>query len=379
MIKRGYKYRIYPNREQQILLEKHFGATRWIFNYGLEQKIKAYQKDKSQLSCFQIANELPELKKQKETEWLKEINAQSLQMALRNLDNAYTKFFRKKNDFPNFKSKKNKKSFSIPQGNKIDWKNKKASFVKIGKIKIVIDRIFSGQIIRATISKNSINQYFVSYLVKENIKLLIPKKIKDKTTIGIDLGLKHFAILSNGIKVDNPKFLIKSEQRLKILQKRFSKKQKGSNNGIKAKLKLAKIHNKISNQRSDFLHNFTNQLIRDNQTDTYAIESLNIKGMVKNHCLAKAINDVGWGEFVRQLQYKSKWYGKNLLIIGRFEPSSKMCSCGYVNKELKLSEREWACPKCKIKHDRDILASQNIKRFSLSGRLSPIEPVELSQ
>jgi len=379
MIEKGYKYRLYPNKAQQILLEKHFGATRWIFNYGLEQKIKSYQKDKSQLSCFQIANRLPKLKKQEETKWLKEINAQSLQMSLRNLDNAYTNFFRKQNRFPNFKSKKTKQSFSIPQGNKIDWQNKKASFIKIGKIKIVVDRQFTGKIIRATISKNLINQYFVSYIIKENIKLPKLKKVKEKTTIGIDLGIKTFATLSNGIKIDNPKFLVKSEQRLKVLQRRLSKKKKGSKNRIKAKFKVAKLHNKISNQMSYFLHNFTYQLTHDNQVDTYAIENLNINGMIKNHCLAKSIAEVSWGEFIRQLTYKCKWYGKNLLTIGRFEPSSKMCLCGYVNKELKLSDREWVCPQCEMEHDRDFLASQNIKRFALSGRLSPVEPVELSQ
>lgn len=376
MIQKGYKYRIYPNKKQQILLEKHFGATRWIFNYGLEQKIRAYQKNKKQLSCFQISKELPELKKK--NEWLKEVNAQSLQMSLRQLDNAYTNFFKKHNKFPRFKSKKGKQSFSIPQGNRIDWENRKAFFIKIGKIKIRIDRKFGEKIIRATISKNNINQYFVSYTVDENIKLPKLKKVKEKTTIGIDLGLKNFAILSNGKKIKNSKYLRDSEQRLRVLQKRLSKKQKGSQNRKKARFKVAKLHNKITNQRSYFIHNITYQFTHDNQVDTYAIENLNISGMMKNHRLAKAIADVSWSEFVRQLSYKCKWYGKNLLIIGRFEPSSKICSCGYVNQGLKLSDREWTCPKCGTTHDRDILAANNIKKFALSGRLSPAEPVELS-
>ena len=378
MIEKGYKYRIYPNKKQQILLGKHFGASRWIFNYGLEQKIKVYQKNKEQLSCFQISNQIPKLKKQETTEWLKEINAQSLQMSLRQLDNAYTNFFRKHSRFPKFKNKKGKQSFNIPQGNKIDWKNKKASFIKIGKIKIKIDRNFEGKIIKATISKNNINQYFVSYTVEEDIKLPKLKKIKEKTTIGIDLGLKDFAILSNGKKIKNPKYLKSSEQRLKVLQRRLSKKQKGSQNRKKARLRVAKIHNKITNQRSAFLHNFTYQLTHDNQVNTYAIEDLNVNGMMKNHCLAKAIVDVSWSEFVKQLSYKCKWYGKNLLVIGRFEPSSKMCSCGYINKELKLSDRKWTCPKCKTTHDRDILAANNIKKFALLPLLKRIEPVELS-
>ena len=373
---KGYMYRIYPNKEQQILLAKHFGATRWIFDYGLQRKIEEYQKNKKSLSCFQISKELPELKRK--NEWLKEINAQSLQMALRQLDNAYTNFFKKHNRFPRFKNKKSKQAFSIPQGNKIDWENRKASFFKLGKIKIRIDRKFEGKIIKATISKNNINQYFVSYTVEENIKLPKKKKIREKTTIGIDLGIKDFAILSNGKKIKNPKYLRNSERRLKVLQRRLSRKQKGSQNRIKAKFKVAKLHNKITNQRSAFLHNFTHQLTHDSQVDTIAIENLNVNGMMKNHHLAKAIADVSWGEFVRQLSYKCEWYGKNLLVIGRFEPSSKTCSCGYVNQELKLSDRKWTCPKCKKTHDRDILAANNIKKFALSGRLTPAGPVELS-
>ena len=378
MIEKGYKYRLYPNKEQQQILEQHFGATRWIFNYGLERKIQVYQKDKSQISCFQIANELPKLKKQKETEWLKEINAQSLQMSLRQLDNAYTAFFRKQNKFPNFKSKKSKQTFSIPQGNKIDWENKKAQFIKLGAIKIKIDRQFYGRIIRATISKNNINQYFVSYCVESEEIVKKPKKVKEKTTIGIDLGIKIFAALSDGRKIENPKYLKKSEQRLKILQRRLSKKQKGSKNRKKAVYKVAKLHNKIKNQRLNFLHNITAQLVRDNQTDTYAIEDLNIAGMVRNHHLAQAISDASWSEFIRQLSYKSRWFGKNLLIIGRFEPSSKMCSCGYINGNLTLADRDWTCPKCNQLNDRDLLAARNIKHFALSGRLSPVVPVELS-
>lgn len=375
----SYKYRLYPNKTQQQILEKHFGATRWIYNYGLERKIEAYQKDKRNLSCFQISSEIPKIKTDKKTEWLKEINAQSLQMALRQLDNAYTKFFKKQNKFPKFKSKKDKNSFSIPQGNSIDFKNVKAKFVKLGEIKIIIDRQFIGRIIKATISKNKANQYFVSYIVDKKFEIVKPKKIKDKTTIGIDLGLKNFAVLSDGRTIENPKHLNKNEKRLAILQRRLSKKQKGSQNKKKAKLKVAKLHNKISNQRSYFLHNFTHQLTHDNQVDTYAIENLNVKGMMKNHCLAKAIGDVSWSEFIRQLTYKSKWYGKNLLVIGRFEPSSKMCSCGYVNKDLTLADREWICPECQTTHDRDLLAAQNIKKFALSPLLKRVVPVEFSQ
>lgn len=378
-MEKAFYYRLYPNKAQQQTLEQHFGATRWIFNYGLEKKIKQYQKNKKSLSCFQIANELPKLKNKEDTKWLKDINAQSLQMALRQLDNAYTNFFKKQNQFPKFKNKHGRQSFSIPQGNRIDFLNQKATFIKLGTLKIIIDRSFSGRIIRATISKNRSEQYFVSYTVDTKDRIIKPKKIKEKTTVGIDLGLKDFAVLSDGKRIENPKYLKKSEQRLKVLQRRLSRKEKGSQNRQKAKLKVARLHNKISNQRSYFLHNLTSQLVRDSQTDTYAIENLNVKGMTKNHCLAKSISDVSWGKFIRQLKYKCSWYGKNLLIIGRFESSSKMCSCGHINNELTLADREWTCEKCWQTHDRDLLASQNIKKFALSPLLRRVEPVELSR
>jgi putative transposase len=363
-MEKAYKYRLYPNKAQQESLEKHFGATRWVFNYGLQRKIEEYQKNKKNLSCFQIANELPKLKEKEETKWLKEINAQSLQMALRQLDNAYTAFFKKQSSFPKFKSKKNKKSFSLPQYNKIDFENEESVLSKIGKIKIAVDRRFEGRIIRATISKNSINQYFVSYIVDSKEEKIKPKKIMEKTTIGIDLGIKDFAVLSDGQRIENPRILKKSEQRLKILQRRLSRKEKGSQNRIKTRCKVAKLYNKISNQRSDFLHKLTHKLTHENQVDTYVLETLKVKNMIKNHCLARSILDAGWSEFIRQMKYKCDWYGKNLLFVGQFEPSSKMCGCGHIKNDLTLADREWKCEKCGIINDRDLLASQNIKRFA---------------
>lgn len=384
MIIKGYKKRIYPRKEQIELIEKHFGAIRWVYNWGSNKKIKVYQNNKKNISCFELINELPKLKK--ENKWLKEINAQSLQMSLRNLDNAFTKFFREKKGFPKFKSKKkNKNSFQLPQGNKIDFKNRKLQVIKIGKLKIKLDKEFKGKIKTVIINKNNINQYFASIIVKTPDSYIEKKAVKKKTTLGVDLGIKDFAVLSDGKKIKNNKFLKNSEDRLKILHRRLSKKQKGSQNRKKAKFNLAKLYNKITNQRSDFLHKFTYQLTHDNQVQTIAIEDLNVDGMLKNHCLSKAISDVAWSEFRRQLSYKCKWYGKNLVVIGRFEPSSKMCSCGKINKELKLSDRKWTCKKCGLTHDRDILASQNIKRFALKKQnlLTPLpkgeESVELSQ
>jgi len=369
MIRKSYKYRIYPNQIQQELFEKHFGSVRWVFNWGLEKKIKAYQKNKKTLSCFDLTNELTKLKKKKDFQWFNEVNSQSLQMSLRNLDNAFTNFFRKNGKFPRFKSRKdNKNSFQIPQHLRLD---NKLSIPKVSDIKIKLSRAIEGKIKMATISKTSTNKYFVSILTEQDKNLPKKPKITKKTTIGIDLGIKSFATISDGRKIDNPKFLSKSFKKLKREQRWLSRKAKGSNNRNKQKRKVALIYEKINNQRSDFIHKLTYQLNHENQVKSIAIEDLNVDGLLKNKYLAKAILDVSWREFKRQLEYKCDWYGRNLLIIGRFEASSKTCSCGYVNQELKLSDRKWTCPKCQAEHDRDILASQNIKRFALIGSGRP--------
>jgi len=363
MINKAYKYRIYPNKVQQELLEKHFGCVRFCFNRGLDKKIKAYQQDKKRLSCFDLINELAKLKKEKEFEWLNEVNSQSLQMALRNLDNAFTNFFRKQNKFPNFKSKKhNINSFQIPQHLKL---SDKLDIPKIKGIKIIQHRKLEGKIKTATVSKTPTGKYYISILVEQDKKLPKKPKIKEKTTIGIDLGVKTFATLSDGRKIDNPKYLKNSLRKLKRQQRWLSRKIKGSNNRKKQVKRVGSLYEKISNQRSDFLHKFSYQITHEKQVNSIAIEDLNVKGMVRNHCLAQAISDVSWTEFRRQLEYKTEWYGKNLLVIGRFEASSKTCSCGQVNQELKLSDREWTCLECGVKHDRDILAANNIKKFAL--------------
>jgi putative transposase len=284
-------------------------------------------------------------------------------MSLRNLDNAFTNFFRKQNKFPNFKSKKhNINSFQIPQHLKL---SDKLDIPKIKGIKIKQHRKLEGKIKTATVSKTPTGKYYISILVEQDKKLPKKLKIKEKTTIGIDLGIKTFATLSDGRKIDNPKYLKNNLRKLKRQQRWLSRKVKGSNNRRKQIKKVGLIHEKINNQRSDFLHKFSFQITHENQVGTIAIEDLDVKGMVKNHYLAQAISDVSWGKFRRQLEYKTEWYGKNLLVIGRFEASSKICSCGQVNQELKLSNREWTCKECGIKHDRDILAANNIKKFAI--------------
>lgn len=363
---RAYQYRIYPTQEQTILINKHLGCVRWLYNYALDKKITAYQKDKTQISRFDLQAELPILKKQKDTEWLAEVNSQSLQATLRNLDMAYTRFFKHKKGFPKFKSKhNNRQSFQIPQRVKVNWDNSTITVPNIKVIPVVLSRKFKGIIKTVTISKTPTNKYFISILVDTDIKPEKKPKIKEATTIGIDLGLTHFATLSTGEKIDNPRYLREAMSRLKVLQRRLSKKVKGSNNRKKTRLKVARQHEKITNKRTDFLHKLTYKLTHESQVQTICIEDLAVSNMVKNHNLALSISDVSWGKFKQLLTYKCDWYGKNLITIGRFEPSSKLCTCGKLNNDLTLSDRNWTCKYCKITHDRDILAANNIKRMGL--------------
>ena len=235
---------------------------------------------------------------------------------------------------------------------------------KIGAIKAVLHRRFEGELKTATVSRTCKGHYYISILVEDGKELPVKQAFSESTTIGIDVGIKDFAVLSTGEKIENPKYLKNSLQRLKVLQKRVSRKQKGSKNRAKAKQRLAVFHDKITNQRNDFQNKLSFRLISENQA--IALETLNVKGMVKNHRLAQAISDSAWSSFVTKLEYKANWFGKTILRIGQFEPSSKLCSvCGYHNKELQLKDREWKCPDCKTKHDRDINAAINIKKFAL--------------
>jgi putative transposase len=367
MILKAFEYRIYPNKKQEELIAKHIGCSRWIYNYALDKKIKSWTIDKKNLSRFDIQKELPILKGTKETEWLKEVNSQSLQASLEHLDNAYKKFFKMKKGFPQFKSKhKSKQSFSVPQHSTVDFKKGLLSIPKIEPIEIVLHRKFKGVVKTITIKKTSTNKYFAVVLVETKDKLKKTKKIKEDTTIGIDLGIKDFAVLSTGTKISNPKILKKYENRLAKAQRKVSRRIKGSNNRDKAKLVVSKIHEKISNTRKDFLNKLTYNLTHENQVRTIVVEDLSVGNMIKNHHLAKSISDCSWSEFIMQLTYKANWYGVNLLTIGKFEPSSKLCSnCGTVNQALTLKDREWTCMNCGIAHDRDVNASMNIKTIGL--------------
>lgn len=368
---KGYKYCILPSEEQKTLITQIFGCCRLVYNLGLEEKIMVWKQRQKNVSGFDLINQLPELKK--EYEWLKDVPSQSLQKSLVNLDVAFTNFFKHGAKFPRFKSKKHRQSFQIPSGIKVDFDSWKIFLPKLKWIPLCRDRKIKGEIKSATVSKSATNKYFVSILVEDGKELPQKKPIKQKTAIGIDVGLTHFAILSNGQKIDNPRFLKGNLKRLRIEQRtmarRFKKGKEQSNNWYKQKLAVAKIHEKITNQRNDFLHKLSTSIIK--KYNTICIENLNVAGMIKNRNLSQAISDVGWSEFFRQLKYKSDWYGKNLIPIGQFEASSKICSnCGHINKELKLTDREWRCPTCKTMLDRDINAAINIKDFGV--RANPL-------
>ena len=358
---KAHKYRILPTNSQKELIHKHIGSVRFLYNLALETKTTAYLSNKTILSRYDLQKQVVDLKK--ECVWLKEVNSQSLQMALLNLDAAYSKFF-KGAGFPKFKKKSNVGSFSIPQNVLVVDDNKLVIPKFKEGIDIVLHREIKGIIKSATISVTATGKYFVSILIDTNTEIPIKAPITESTTIGIDLGIKNFAITSDGEVFENPKNLRKTQSKLKYLQRKYSK-----NKGKRTKQRLALLHEKVVNKRKDFLHKVSTKLIRENQT--IAIEDLAVKNMMKNHNLAQAISDVSWSTFVTMLEYKADWYGKNILRIGRFAPSSKTCSCcGYINKELTLKDRSWTCPKCSSVLDRDVNASINIKSFALKNNLS---------
>ena len=355
-MEKAYKFRIYPTKEQEIMFQKNLGCVRYVYNHYLEMRIEKYRQDKSNMRYSQCSADLTQLKKS--LVWLQDADSTSLQTALRSLDNAFLNFFsNKKFGYPKFKSKrKSKKSFTTKSAS-IKIVDNYINLPKVKLVKCKFSRKVDGKILNATVSQSKSGKYYVSLCCKvENI----PKFELTNKSIGIDLGLKDFLITSNGEKFDNQKFLSKSEKLLKRVQKKFSKSKTNGKNHEKLRIKLAKRYEKVSNQRKDYLHKLSTTLIK--QYDIICLESLKVQNMVKNHRLAKSIQDVSWGEFVRMLQYKADWYGKYIQKVDTYYPSSQICSCcEYQNIAVKkLSVRSWICPKCNQTHDRDINASINI-------------------
>jgi putative transposase len=360
MLHKAVKVRLYPTSLQQTLLSQHFGCARWWWNYALNKSIETYKETGKSLGQSALNAFLPKLKKAEETVWLSECYSQVLQATTLSLTTAYKNFFAGRARFPRYKSKHGKQSIQYPQNVKV-----LDGFVqfpgKVGKVKAELHRNIEGIIKTVTVSLDPSGKYFASILTETEGDN--PTVSTEGRVIGIDLGLTHFAITSDGSKVskyNNPRHLAKHEKNLKRKQQKLAKKQKGSNSRNKARKTVAKVYERVTKSRQDFLHKFSKKLVNENQV--VVVENLHVKGMVRNHNLAKAISDAGWGTFTNFLAYKLEKKGGKLVEIDRWFPSSKLCSnCYYQIDKLLLDVREWTCPNCGTRHDRDGNAATNIR------------------
>jgi putative transposase len=362
-IKRAYRFRCYPTPDQQVVLARTFGCARFVYNHMLRLRTDAWFQRQERVGYHETSAALTALKKQPEMVWLNEVSSVPLQQSLRHLQTAFVNFFAKRAAYPSFKSKHDKQAAEYTTS-AFKWDGKA---LKLAKMDAPLPVRFSRTIPRAakvttvTVSRDAAGRYFVSMLCDDAVQALPEADSK----VGIDLGLTHFAILSSGEKIAAPNTFRKNEAKLAKLQRRLAKKVKGSRNRAKARLKVARAHAHIADARRDFLHKLSTRLIRENQV--IAVETLAVSNMQKNRKLAKSISDAGWAEFLRQLEYKAQWYGRTLVGIDRWFPSSKRCSdCGHTAAKMPLKVREWTCPECGSIHDRDINAARNVLAAGLA-------------
>jgi putative transposase len=358
---RAYKYRIFPTKSQQQQLAQYFGCARWVYNMALESRKKARESGLKFPSYCNLANELPSLKRQ--YPFLRDCPSQSLQQSIKNQTTAFENFFKGRAKYPNFKSKSNRQGIQLPQGVSVHFEDGTLFIPKLKIVSCKFHRPFHGKIKTVTVSKTPAGSYYASMLVENQDQVPAKRPVSKELTIGIDMGIKSLAKFSNGKTIENPHWLKSRLDTLRRLQRSVSRKRKGGNNRKKARLLVAKCHERIAAQRADYLHKLSFHLIKD--YDTINIEDLNVSGMIRNRRLSRAIADASWGMLETMLAYKCKWYGNNLFYASRFAPTSKRCfDCGTINNELKLSDRYWTCPSCGIPHDRDEMP---LKIFNTKG------------
>ena len=366
MIK-AYKYKLKPNSKQETAMNQFLGSARFIYNWGLNRKTEQYKLNGTSPNYNALAKELTLLKQTEGYTWLQDVPIDALQQSLRNLENAFTRFFREHKGYPKFKSKKdNYASYKVIKSVHFDFTNWKVKLPKLGWVNICKNHIFnqlSSKQGTVTIFKDCCGTYWCSVVVDNLQDKPSKAKIVESTAVGIDLGIKDFAILSDGTKFSNPKYYERSQKKLVKLQRQFAKSKKGFHRHELLRIKIARLYRSITNQRNDMLHKLSTYLV--SSYDNICLEDLNVEGMIKNHHLAKSIQSASWSTFVNMLAYKSEYNGKNVIFIGRYEPSSKLChNCGYINKELTLNDREWVCPICGERLDRDVNAAINIMHIA---------------